>query len=162
MSDAFLPPKLKPGFLGLDTALSPEQQALYRPATLMRTTEWGLLTVTSLLSLFLFPPYFVTVLTIAFLNAGGLLWVTHLTERGRQRLIEFEREFRKGYELEEAGDREAAIDCYEKLIPKYQDHPAIAEVAFRRIVFLNSSKPAKAPKLVKKKPFKKKMRRGKA
>lgn len=114
---------------------------LYRPSSILRTTEWGLLTITSLVAAFAFPPYFVAVLWLAFLNAGGLLWVTHLSEAGRARLREFEREFSEGHLHEEAGDFRAAADFYASLIPKYQDFPKIAEIASRRIEHLKKQHP---------------------
>jgi hypothetical protein len=115
----------------------------------MRTTEWGGLTMLSLLLASLFPPYFIQVLAIAFLNAGGLYWVTHLSEKGRRRLIDFEHEFRKGYALEEAHDYKAAQAFYAALVARFQDVPSVAEVATRRIAFLQEqtakAKPAKKP-----------------
>jgi len=138
MSQEPLPNKIK-GFFDLDVGARRPDQTLYRSPTLMRTTEWGGLTLVSLLLASLFPPYFVQVLTIAFLNAGGLLWVTHLSEKGRQRLVEFEHEFRKGYAMEEAGDAGAAMAFYASLIGRFQDSPAIAEIARRRIMQLEEA-----------------------
>ncbi len=148
MPDDALPPKLRSGFWGLDTG---KAQQLYRPHTLMRTTEWGGLTLVTLLSAFLFPPYFVAVLGLAFLNAGGLLWVTHLSEKGRQRLLQFEAEFRKGFEQEQAGQYEKAAALYSSLVPRFQDFPKIAEIASHRVKYLQTEHPeafapAKAPR----------------
>jgi hypothetical protein len=50
------PPHLKDAFFDLDMGPSAMAQQLYRVPTLMRTTEWGGLTVVSLLAAFLFPP----------------------------------------------------------------------------------------------------------
>ncbi len=147
MSEPSKPPQLKKKFFDLDPKdVSPD---LYRPPTLMRTTEWGGLTMLSLLLASLFPPYFIQVLAIAFLNAGGLYWVTHLSEKGRQRLVDFEREFRQGYALEEAHDYQAAQAFYAALAARYQDVPAVAEVATRRIAYLKGLA-AKAPSPAKK------------
>ena len=150
-------PELKKRFFDLDLGPQRAGQDLYRPATLMRTTEWGGMTVLSLMLASLFPPYFIQVLAIAFLNAGGLLWVTHLSEKGRQRLIDFEREFRQGYGLEEAQKLEAASAYYAELARRYQDVPAVAEIATRRISHLQEqlseqAKASKAPKAPKAKP----------
>jgi hypothetical protein len=157
MSQEPLPPKLKSGFFDLDLGAAKAQQQLYRPPTLMRTTEWGLLTVTALLSALLFPPYFITVLTIAFLNAGGLLWVTHLSEKGHLRLQEFEREFRTGYQLEGQGRFKEAAAFYQQLAPRYQDYPNIADIARRRAEWLKEEHPeafGKPAKPAKTKPMK--------
>lgn len=125
-----------------DLERDPKRLALSQPRSLLRTTEWGGLTLLSVLVGWAFPPYFLAVMTLAFLNAGGLLWVTHLSEAGRQRLREFEREFAEGHALEEAGRLAEAIAVYERLVPRYQDHPKIAEIATRRIEFLRQGIPA--------------------
>jgi hypothetical protein len=113
---------------------------LYRPASILRTTEWGLLTITSLVASFAFPPYFIAVLWLAFFNAGGMLWVTHLSESGRLRLRDFEREFSQGHQMEEAGKFREAAEHYATLVPKYQDFPKIAEIAKSRIEYLKTQK----------------------
>lgn len=129
---------------------------LYRPASILRTTEWGLLTVGSLLAALAFPPYFIAVLGSAFFSAGGMLWVTHLTEAGRLRLKEFEREFSLGHLKEEEGKFREAADYYASLVPKYQDYAKIAEIATRRIEFLKEQHPQQfAKSKPKKKPSKK-------
>lgn len=115
---------------------------LYRPASILRTTEWGLLTITSLVASFAFPPYFIAVLWLAFLNAGGMLWVTHLSETGRVRLREFEREFSLGHQMEEDGLFREAAAHYATLVPQYQDFPKIAEIAKRRIEHLKIQQPS--------------------
>jgi hypothetical protein len=150
MAESEEQPKPKPESF---PALERDQQRLelYRPSSILRTTEWGLLTITSLVAAFAFPPYFISVLWLAFLNAGGLLWVTHLSESGRLRLREFEKEFSEGHAHEEAGRYKQAAQFYATLIPKYQDFPKIAEIAQRRIEHLKkqhapSFKPAKRRK----------------
>ena len=125
-----------------DLERDPKRAELTRPASLLRTTEWGGLTFLSLLVSLAFPPYFVQVLLLAFLNAGGLLWVTHLSEAGRQRLREFEREFAQGHALEEAGNAAGALKIYEALVPRYADQPKIAEIAVRRMEHLRAAAPA--------------------
>jgi hypothetical protein len=139
--DESVPPKLKSSFFDVD---APSTQKLYRPPTLMRTTEWGGLTMLSLLASFLFPPYFLTVLTLAFLNAGGLFWVTHLSEKGRKALIDFEKEFRLGFEKEQAGKLAEARALYQSLIPKYHEFPKIAEIAQHRIDQLKAQAPTRS------------------
>ncbi|HXC64511.1 MAG TPA: hypothetical protein VNZ67_09135, partial [bacterium] len=96
-----------------DLERDPQRAALTQPNTLLRTTEWGGLTLVSLLAYWAFPPYFVAVMLLASLNAGGMLWVSHLTEAGRQRLREFEAEFSKGHALEESGRMADAVAYYE-------------------------------------------------
>lgn len=101
--------------------------------TLLKKEEWGLLTVLSLVLASIFPIYFVNILLISFFTELGHFWTTHLTELGRQKLIEFEKEFRVGYDLEKAGKTDEAIKTYESLIPKYSEHPKISGIAARRI-----------------------------
>lgn len=125
-----------------DLERDPKRAALTRPASLLRSTEWGGLTLLSLLLSWAFPPYFVTVMALAFLNAGGLLWVTHLSEAGRLRLRQFEREFAEGHALEQAGRYAEAAAAYEALAPRYHDQPKIAEIALRRVTHLKAEHPA--------------------
>jgi hypothetical protein len=124
-----------------DLERDPKRIELTRPRSLLKSTEWGGLTLLSLLVSWAFPPYFVTVMALAFLNAGGMLWVTHLSEAGRQRLRQFEREFAEGHAMEEAGRYRQAVAHYEALIPRYQDQPKIAEIATRRIEHLRHEHP---------------------
>jgi hypothetical protein len=124
-----------------DLERDPQRAALTQPNTLLRTTEWGGLTLVSLLAYWAFPPYFVAVMLLASLNAGGMLWVSHLTEAGRQRLREFEAEFSKGHALEESGKMADAVAYYEGLAPHYQDHPNIAQIALRRADYLRKNHP---------------------
>lgn len=140
MSDAPQPPSQRhTGFFDLEK--DPARAELTRPSSMLRTTEWGGLTLLSLLATLAFPPYFVTVLWVAFLNAGGLLWVTHLSEEGRRRLRQFERDFAKGHALEEAGKVKEAAEAYAALVPAYRADPKIAEIATRRIGYLKSKFP---------------------
>ena len=134
-----------------DLERDPKRVALTRADTLLRTTEWGGLTLVSLMASWAFPPYFVAVMLLAFFNAGGLLWVTHLNEAGRRRLREFEAEFARGHALEEAGHWAQAAAYYADLAPRYQDHPKISQIALHRVEHLRQEHPAafKAPKAAK-------------
>ena len=155
MADTPEKPKTPFEIAGLE--IDRQKAELYRPASILRTTEWGLLTVGSLLAALAFPPYFIAVLGSAFFSASGMLWVTHLSEAGRKRLKDFEREFSTGHQKEEAGDFKAAAEYYATLIPRYQDSPRIADIAVRRIELLKQKHPA----LFKKAPVKnKKGKRG--
>ena len=52
------------------------------------------------------------------------LWTTSLTRMDQeQRFIEFEKEFRKGYKLEKAGQKKEALRWYQKLEKRYADLP---------------------------------------
>ncbi len=98
----------------------------------MRKEEWGMASVGLLLLSLAFPPYF-----IAFLSAsalGGLAYLLKsLSEEERQELTEFEKEFRKGYLLEqEKRFREAEL-IYLDLAEKY---PKFAYIALERIRYL--------------------------
>ncbi|HDT15140.1 MAG TPA: hypothetical protein ENN55_02925, partial [Firmicutes bacterium] len=96
------------------------------PKTLLKKEEWGLLTVMNLSLALLFPAYFVNILLISFFSEIGHFWTTHLNEKGRARVVEFEKEFRLGYEKEKENQWEQAVEIYEKLVPRYQDIPKIA------------------------------------
>ena len=126
-------PERHGGFFDLER--DPKRAELTRPRSLLRSTEWGGLTLLSLLASWAFPPYFVSIMALAFLNAGGLFWVTHLSEAGRLRLRQFEREFAVGHALEEAGDFARAAAVYAALLPRYADQPKIAEIARQTTVF---------------------------
>jgi hypothetical protein len=134
------PPERHSAFFDLER--DPQRVELTRPQSLLRSTEWGGLTLLSLLVSWAFPPYFVSVMALAFLNAGGLLWVTHLSEAGRQRLRDFEREFADGHALEQQGRFAQAVALYQALVPKYQDYPKIAQIAALRIEHLRAEHPA--------------------
>lgn len=118
-----------------------KRDALTRPASMLRSTEWGGLTLLSLLAGLAFPPYFFSVMALAFLNAGGLLWVTHLNDAGRKRLREFEAEFAVGHAMEEKGDFRAAALHYSQMVPRFGDQPKIAQIAVHRVEHLRQSHP---------------------
>ena len=124
-----------------DLEQDPERDAITRPASMLRSTEWGGLTLVSLLAGLAFPPYFFSVMALAFLNAGGMLWVTHLNEAGRKRLQEFESEFAQGHALEEAGDFSGAAALYSGLVPRYADQPQIVKIAVHRVAHLKQTHP---------------------
>jgi hypothetical protein len=124
-----------------DLERDPERDAITRPASMLRSTEWGGLTLVSLLAGLAFPPYFFSVMALAFLNAGGMLWVTHLNEAGRKRLKEFESEFARGHALEEGGDFSGAAALYTALEPRYSDQPQIAQIAVHRVAHLKRTHP---------------------
>ncbi len=128
-----------------DLESNPERDLLTRPRSMLRGTEWGGLTLVSLLAGLAFPPYFVSVMALAFLNAGGMLWVTHLNEAGRRRLRDFEKEFAIGHELEERGDYPGAVRLYAALAPRYADYPRIAQIALSRIEHLRATVPGGLP-----------------
>jgi hypothetical protein len=140
-----LRPPQKPKSNFFDLELDPKRSELTRPPSLLRTTEWGGLTVLSLIASLTFPHYFVTVLLwMAGLNASGLLWVSHLSEAGRKRLRDFEREFAEGHALEEKGQFAKAAAFYQALAPRYSDYPKIAEIALRQAEKVLKEHPAKA------------------
>jgi hypothetical protein len=132
MNDDEFPFKSKGGFWDLDDGHWPDE-AESRPKSLLKTTEWGLMTIASLLAGMAFPPYFVTVMTLAFLNAGGLLWVTHLTEKERRRLRDFEADFRAGHSLEENGQWAQAVALYLSLRPRYGDIHQLVTLCDKRV-----------------------------
>jgi len=106
------------------------------PKTLLKKEEWGLLTIMNLLLAGVFPAYFVNILLISFFTEIGHFWTTHLTELERKRLVDFEKDFRKGYELEEKRKWKEAVKVYESLIPRYKDNPKISKIATDRIEWI--------------------------
>jgi hypothetical protein len=110
------------------------------PKTLLKKEEWGLITVLSLILAGIFPIYFVNILMISFLTELGHFWTTHLNEVGRLKLIEFEKEFRKGYELENQDKWDEAVRIYESLVPKYKDNPKISGIAIQRIEWIEKNR----------------------
>ena len=139
--------------------IGPDPVALnqVRPKSILRTREWGLMTIASLLASFAFPPYFITVMTLAFLNAGGLLWVTHLSEKGRQRLRDFESEFREGHHYEEKEMWVEAVGIYLSLIPRYGDIAQLAALCQNRVDKIKKLQPRyfPSPKSLQKKSSRK-------
>lgn|GEM_PF-4617409 len=106
--------------------------------TMLKNVDWGGLTIVNLLGVFVFPPYFVYLMTLAALTASGFLWTTHLSETDQLRFIEFEKEFRKGYKREKAGDIQGALVWYRKLAKEYSDIPQASKLAELQIQNLES------------------------
>lgn len=109
--------------------------------TILKNVDWGGLTIVNLLGVLAFPPYFVYLMTLAALTASGFLWTTHLSETQQQRLLEFEKEFRKGYKLEKAGRIKEALACYQKLKKDYSDHAQAHHLVSFQIEKLTSPDP---------------------
>ena len=110
------------------------------PKTMLKKEEWGLLTILNLLLASVFPAYFVNILLISFFTELGHLWTTHLSEVEREKLVNFEKEFRKGYELEGKKKYTGAADIYDALAVKYSKDPKIAEIASQRALFLREKR----------------------
>jgi hypothetical protein len=114
---------------------------------MLKNVDWGGLTIVNLLGVLAFPPYFVYLMTIAALTASGFLWTTHLSEAEQQRFVEFEKEFRKGYKLEKAGQAKEALGWYLKLQKRYADQPQANHLITLQITKLRplNGKPLKTP-----------------
>lgn len=112
--------------------------------TMLKNVDWGGLTIVNLLGVLAFPPYFVYLMTLAALTASGFLYTTHLSEAEQQRLLEFEKEFRKGYKLEKAGRTKEALDWYRKLEKTFADHPQAHHLVTFQIKKLVSPAPKSA------------------
>lgn len=139
MKDEQRPGPRHSAFFDLERDL--QRDAVTRPVSMLRSTEWGGLTLLSLLAGLAFPPYFLSVMALACLNAGGMLWVSHLNDAGRKRLKEFEAEFAEGHALEERGDFRAAVALYSGLAPRYADQPQIAQIAVHRVALMKQTHP---------------------
>ncbi len=120
--------------------LKNKDQFINVPKTLLKKEEWGLLTVLSLLLAGIFPIYFVNILLISFFTELGHLFTTHIVEEERKKLVEFEKEFRNGYDKEKEEKWQEAAEIYEQLIPKYKDNPKIAGIAEQRVRWIKEEK----------------------
>lgn len=119
--------------------------------TMLKNVDWGGLTIVNLLGVLAFPPYFIYLMSLAALTASGFLWTTHLSEADQGRFIDFEKEFRKGYKMEKAGQLKEARVFYEKLKNQYANHPQANHLVTLQIEKLS----VKLAKSLKKLPAKK-------
>lgn len=119
--------------------------------TMFKKEDWGLLTITALLSTFIFPPYFIHLMTMAALTEFAHLWTTRLSREEQERFVEFEKEFRKGYKLEKAGKPKEALAWYLKLEKRYAGLPQASKLATLQIRKLRGGgKSHRPPKPAKK------------
>ncbi len=96
--------------------------------SVLKKEDWGLITIATLLSTFVFPPYFIQLMTIAALSEFAHFWTTRLSRIQQDRLIKFEKQLRLGYQLEQKGNREEALTHYQKLYEKYKKFPEICQL----------------------------------
>ncbi len=111
--------------------------------TMLKKEDWGGLTIVALLAAYVFPPYFVYLMTMAALTEFAHLWTTRLSRVDQEKFIAFEKEFRKGYQLEKAGKLKDAIQWYQKLETRYADLPQAGKLATLQIRKLTQKKGAK-------------------
>lgn len=116
--------------------------------TMLKKENWGGLTIVALLAAYAFPPYFIYLMTMAALTEFAHLWTTRLSRMDQERFIKFEKEFRKGYKLEKAGNAREAIRWYRQLENQYADLPQAGKLATLQIRSLTRGKtghPGKSP-----------------
>jgi hypothetical protein len=101
--------------------------------TMLKKEDWGGLTILALLSTFLFPPYFIQLMTMAALTEFAHLWTTRLTRKEQERLVAFEKELRVGYKLQRRGRTREALRLYRNLEKRYAGEPRIAKLATLQI-----------------------------
>jgi hypothetical protein len=101
--------------------------------TMLKKEDWGGLAILSLLATIAFPPYFVHLMTMAALTELGHLWTTRLDRLQKDQLIEFEKEFRKGYQMEKEGNRAGALQWYKQLEKQYESLPQASKLATLQI-----------------------------
>jgi hypothetical protein len=70
----------------------------------------------------------------------GHLFTTHITEVERARLIDSEKEFSLGYEMEKEEKWKEAIEIYDRLSVKYSKNPNISIIAQKRVEWINKNK----------------------
>ncbi len=102
----------------------------------MRKEEYGLAAVGFLLLSLHFPPYFVSFLAVSAIGGLGYLLKT-LNDKERDTLVKFEKEFRKGYELEQQGNYDEAIELYHNLLERY---PKFRYVVTERLEYLRTQR----------------------
>lgn len=102
----------------------------------MRKEEYGLAAVGFLLLSLHFPPYFVSFLAASAIGGLGYLLKT-LNEKERSSLIKFEKEFRKGYELEQQGNYDGAIELYREISERY---PKFRYIVTERLEYLRTQR----------------------
>ena len=117
-----------------------EKERPEQPNTMLKKEDWGGLTIVALLAAYAFPPYFIYMMTMAALTEFAHLWTTRLSRMDQERFIEFEKEFRKGYKLEKAGQKKEALRCYQKLEKQYEDLPQASKLATLQIRRLTKAK----------------------
>jgi hypothetical protein len=110
--------------------------------TILKKEDWGGLTIVALLAAYAFPPYFIYLMTMAALTEFAHLWTTKLSREERDRFIDFEKEFRKGYKLQKEGKTQKALDWYRHLEKRYADLPQGAKLATLQIRQLTGNKAA--------------------
>lgn len=109
--------------------------------TILKKEDWGGLTIVALLAAYAFPPYFIYLMTMAALTEFAHLWTTKLSREEKERFIEFEKEFRKGYKLQKEGKISEALAWYRKLEKRYADLPQGAKLATLQIRQLTEKNP---------------------
>jgi len=116
--------------------------------TMLKKEDWGGLTILALLSAYVFPPYFIYLMSVAALTEFAHLWTTRLSRIDQERFIVFEREFRKGYKLEKSGKTTEALRCYRKLEKKYKNLAQAQKIATLQIRSLQqkNTTPPRPPK----------------
>lgn len=72
-------------------------------------------------------------MTMAALTELGHLWTTRLDRLQKERLVEFEKEFRKGWQMEKEGNPKGALEWYKKLEKEYEGLPQASKLATLQI-----------------------------
>jgi hypothetical protein len=101
--------------------------------TMLKKEDWGGLTIVALLSTFIFPPYFIHLMTMAAITEFAHLWTTRLTRLEEEKLVAFEKEFRVAFKLQKAGKHEEALRMYRDLEKRYKNDPRISKLATLQI-----------------------------
>jgi hypothetical protein len=103
--------------------------------TMLKKEDWGGLALASILATFVFPPYFIHLMAMAALSEFGHLYINikERVEADKGKFQQFEREFRKGYQMEKNGDLEGALDWYRRLEREYAGLPQGAKLCTLKI-----------------------------
>ncbi len=113
---------------------------------MLKKEDWGGLTIIALLAAYAFPPYFIYLMTMAALTEFAHLWTTRLSRIDQDRFIAFEKEFRKGYKMEKAGQAREALHWYRKLEKEFADLPQAGKLATLQIRNLTKAQGGPSPK----------------
>lgn len=98
----------------------------------MRKDEYGFVSLAFLLLSLHFPPYFIAFMAASALGGLGYL-IKSLDESEREQLVEFEKEFRHGHELEVKGDIKGARSCFEGLLNRYPKFDYIVQEKLKQL-----------------------------
>jgi hypothetical protein len=103
--------------------------------TMLKKEDWGGIALASILATFVFPPYFIHLMAMAALSEFGHLYINikERMETDREKFQQFEKKFRKGYQMEKDGNPAGALAWYRQLEEEYAKLPQVAKLCTLKI-----------------------------